>query len=142
MATAVTVGMAVICCGNRFYQRDALGLQVFDYLAATELPDGIALIDGGIAGLNLLPLMSGKRRVVLVDALERGEFGVGVQVLNREALAALAGNYGHGAGLPYLAAIAPQVLEPLPEILLVGSDTGDARMLAKICIKVALYGHA
>lgn len=118
-----------------------LGPLVFDELSKTPLPHGVELFDGGVAGLNLLNLMAGKQRVVLVDALAEGEFGAGARVLRREELAALAGNYGHGAGLPYLAAIAPEVLDPLPEIILVGCETMEIKAIAQICIEKASYGH-
>jgi hydrogenase maturation protease len=135
--------IAIICCGNRFYPGDDLGARVFDWLAAAGVPDGIALYDGGVAGLKLLALMEGRSRVVLVDSLEAEEFGAKIHVLDREQLAARAGNYGHGAGLPYLAAIAPHTLHPLPDILLVGSGgIHAAETVARTCLEVALYGRS
>jgi Ni,Fe-hydrogenase maturation factor len=101
------------------------------------------IYDGGVAGLKLLALMEGRRRVVLVDSLEAEEFGAKIHVLDREQLAARAGNYGHGAGLPYLAAIAPHTLHPLPDILLVGSGgIHAAETVARTCLEVALYGRS
>ena len=139
---------AVICCGNRLYPGDDLGSRVFDCLVDKGMPEGIALIDGGLAGLDLLNLMEGRNRVVLVDALAAGFIADGrldqPLILAREELAEMAGNYGHGAGLPWLAAIAPDVLDPLPEILLVGAEASDGMIerVVETCIEVALHGHA
>ena len=45
-------------------------LQVFDRLQEMQpLPAGIELIEGGLAGLNLLPLLERGGRVVFVDAV-------------------------------------------------------------------------
>ncbi len=138
---------AVICLGNRFVPGDDAGCRVYDSLSATAAPRDIDVIDGGLCGLDLLRLVEGRRRVVFVDAVAGMAEAGGIVVLNREQTAAYAGRYGHGAGLPYLLRLLPQVCEtPLPDIALVGveipADTPAIRALAQRCMEVAIHGIA
>jgi hydrogenase maturation protease len=138
---------AVICLGNRYVPGDDAGCRAYDCLAAMAVPQDIEVVDGGLCGLNLLRLVEGKRRVVFVDAVAGLAESGSIVVLNREQAAAYAGRYGHGAGLPYLLRLLPQVCEaPLPEIALVGlegtADTPATRALAQRCLEVAIHGIA
>jgi hydrogenase maturation protease len=117
----------IICIGNRFIAEDAAGPRVFDHLLAMRpLPAGIELVEGGMAGLNLLPLLEQGGRVVFVDAV-RGFTREGEMVLlgHQEILQAPDSlHFDHGAGLPYLLAVLPKVCDgELPEeIVLVGLE--------------------
>lgn len=142
---------AIICLGNRFAPGDDIGCQVYDHLARTSLPADIVLIDGGLCGLDLLPLMESKRRVVFADALTGMATDEAVIVLDRAAVAAYASHYGHGAGLPYLLHLLPQVCSgPLPEIALVGAETASeaatdattVHAVAARCLELAVHGLA
>lgn len=142
--------LAVICIGNRLAAEDALGCRVYDRLtaggfAATVAQEDIDVIDGGLGGLDLIRAVEGRRRVVFVDALA----GVGAEgdilVLDRAEVAAFAGGYGHGAGLPYLLHMLPQVCDaPLPEIALVGAegqiDEAGLAALAQRSLEIVLHG--
>ena len=136
---------AVICLGNRFVADDDVGCRVFDLLSSNAIPPDIEIFDGGLCGLDLLRLMEGKRRVVFVDAVA-GLANAGASVvLNRQQVADYAGRYGHGAGLPYLLQLLPQVCAaPLPEIALVGAegalDEPAIRALAERSMEVAIHG--
>jgi len=139
--------IAVICLGNRYVPGDDVGCRVYDQLAGSTMPPEVEVIDGGLCGLDLLRLMEGKRRVVFADAVagmaETGE----VVVLSRQQVADYAGRYGHGAGLPYLLRLLPQVCRPpLPEIALVGAegavDDSTVRILAERCLEIAIHGTA
>jgi len=116
----------VICVGNRYVAADAAGPAVHDLLRARGLPEGVELIDGGIAGLDLLRWLEGAQRVVFVDSVSGLETQQGVTVLQGEEVAAMAGGaQGHAAGIPELLRLAPAVCEPpLPEVLLVGVEAG------------------
>jgi hydrogenase maturation protease len=133
---------AVICLGNRFVAGDDAGCRVFDHLTGSALPEGIELVDGGLCGLDLLRLVEGRRRVVFVDAVAGMARPGDIAVLGREQIAACAGSYGHGAGLPYLLQLLPQVCAaPLPEIALVGAegslDEAAIHALAQRAMEVA-----
>ena len=90
----------IICIGNRYIEKDALGAQVYEYLSRLELPADIELVDGGLAGLNLLPLMDNCERVIFVDAI-CGDEAQPVQVLRGDQLNG-SRIYGHSSGLEYL----------------------------------------
>lgn len=147
---------AIICLGNRLAPGDDIGGRVHDHLASMPLPAGIALIDGGLCGLDLLHLMEGKRRVIFADAVSgmATHEEMGIVVLGRTEVAAYAetGGYGHGAGLPYLLYLLPKVCtEPLPEIALVGAESQMAvtaspanaaivHAIAARCVALAVHG--
>jgi len=136
---------AVICLGNRFVPGDDVGCRVFDHLAGAPLPADVEVIDGGLCGLDLLFLVEGKRRVVFADAVAGMAQPGAIVVLSRTEVADYAARYGHGAGLPYLLRLLPQVCRaPLPEIALVGAegevDAGILRNLAERCMEIAIHG--
>lgn len=117
----------IICIGNRLVAADAAGPAVFDRLAALQpLAEGIELVEGGLAGLNLLPLLERGGRVVLVDAVNGYGAPDEIVVLDQHDLRALAdpGRYDHNAGLAYVLAVLPEVCEgELPaEMVLVGLE--------------------
>jgi hydrogenase maturation protease len=50
-----------------------VGVYVVQELQARALPDDVEVVDGGTLGLGIVPLLEGRRRVVMVDAAEMGE---------------------------------------------------------------------
>jgi hydrogenase maturation protease len=139
----------IICIGNRFVEEDAAGLQVFDSLQAMPaLPTGIEVVEGGLAGLNLLFLLEQGGRVVFVDAVKGfAQTGEIVLLTHREILeTASQFPFGHGAGLPYLLAVLPKVCEgELPEdIVLLGLEGRcfgqTIEKAAKMSVAIAVNG--
>ncbi len=121
----------IVCIGNRYEQADDAGPRVFDRLRRGRLAPGIALVDGGLAGLNLLPCFDGAGRVVFVDAVRGFGEPDSVHVIEGSRVAAWAEpGYHHGSGLPYLLRMAAVAAEGrMPDTVLVGveapaSDTG------------------
>ena len=52
---------------------DGVGVRVVHRLAAEHrFPPGVAVVDGGTLGLDLLPLLDGVDRLLIVDAVETG----------------------------------------------------------------------
>jgi hydrogenase maturation protease len=139
----------IICIGNRFVEEDSAGLQVFDCIQEMRpLPSGIELVEGGLAGLNLLPLLEQGGRVVFVDAVrgfaQEGE----IVVLSYREILQSPGQFrfGHDAGLPYLLAVLPKVCDgELPEdIVLLGLEgrcvAKTLEKAAKMSIAIAEHG--
>ncbi len=56
----------VIGCGNPLMGNDAIGVRVINVLHETH-PE-IEIIEGGVGGLGLIPMMEGYDHVILVDA--------------------------------------------------------------------------
>ena len=116
---------AIVCIGNRLVEEDRAALEVYDLLRGQALPEGLELVEGGLAGLDLLPLLERGGRVVFVDQVRGFAAEDEVVVVEREEIvAAGSGHYGHEAGLPYLMAVLPAVCEGemAEEVTLVGLE--------------------
>ncbi len=146
----------IICIGNRYDPEDAAGPEVYKRLLQYTLPPDVEVIDGGLAGLDLLRFIEGAERVVFVDRVagfgqsKLGEQDMSSQIVVLEAadVAAVAGSrYEHSAGLAYLLRVLPEVSEDVvPHILLVGieghPDTGIIDAAASLALKIAVEdGH-
>ena len=139
----------IICIGNRFVPKDTAGPAVFDRLQEKHpLSAGIEIIDGGMAGLNLLPLLEQGGRVVFVDAVD-GFSGPGEIVLldHQEIVSTLDGShFDHSSGLAYVLKVLPQVYDgDLPEeIVLVGLEGACTPQMieraAGLSIAIAAHG--
>lgn len=114
----------IVCIGNRYLGEDDAGPKVHDVLCSRKLPDGVEVLDGGLAGLNLLPCFDGATGLVFVDAVAGFGAPGSVHVLEAEEVAALAdGQFDHAAGLPYLLRAATAASEgPLPRVVVVGVE--------------------
>ena len=52
---------------------DGIGVHVVQRLAEEySFPPGVEIIDGGTLGLDLLPLLEGLERLLIIDAMETG----------------------------------------------------------------------
>jgi len=111
----------VIGLGNPLRGDDGVGVRVAELLAELPLPNGVEVIDGGTRGLDLVNLMEGWPRVILVDAAQVGK-APGEYVRFHPDQVRLAGEDGHisihDAGLRDALLLA-QVLGVLPEEVIV-----------------------
>lgn len=74
MTVACANGTLVLGLGNLVHSDDGIGVHLIDRLVSDpRLPTGVELLDGGTHGLNLLPRISGLRRLLVVDAIDVGE---------------------------------------------------------------------
>lgn len=64
--------LVVIGCGNLLRGDDAVGSIAIRELWERGVPDGVRLIDGGTAGMDVAFMMRGARRVVIIDAAQTG----------------------------------------------------------------------
>jgi hydrogenase maturation protease len=64
--------VVVIGCGNILRGDDAVGPTLIRELHQRGLPDGVRLVDGGTAGMDVAFAMRGAGRVVIVDAANTG----------------------------------------------------------------------
>ncbi|HVP10280.1 MAG TPA: hydrogenase maturation protease [Phycisphaerae bacterium] len=112
----------IICIGNRFEPQDSAGSLVYDRLMETLLPPDVEVIDGGLAGLDLLHFLEGAQRVVFVDAVSGFDTPGGIAVLTAEQAARSVGaTFDHSAGLAYLLGSLNGALDgPVPEVFVVG----------------------
>ncbi len=62
----------IVGCGNLLRGDDAIGPTLVRHLWELGVPDGVTLVDGGTAGMDVAFKMRGARRVVIVDASATG----------------------------------------------------------------------
>ena len=102
---------------------DGLGPSVVEALSDVGLPPGVAVVDGGTGGLDLLELMEGAERVIFVDAVnfggEPGEIAVfapdEARRLDLGPIASL-----HSIGLLDVLELGKALEIKLPEVTIVG----------------------
>ncbi|MDH7577294.1 MAG: HyaD/HybD family hydrogenase maturation endopeptidase [Bacillota bacterium] len=63
----------ILGIGNLLLKDEGVGVHAIRALAGRDLPPGVELIDGGTAGFDLLPLLVGADKIIIVDALRGGE---------------------------------------------------------------------
>ncbi len=140
---------AIICIGNRFIREDTAGLEVLARLTEMQpLPAEIELIEGGLAGLNLLPLLERGGRVVFVDAVTGFTQPGEIVLLDSQEIISTCEqlHFDHGAGLAYLLAVLPKVCDgEMPsEIVLVGLEgectVHTIQQAAELSLRIAAHG--
>lgn len=120
--------LLVLGVGNVLMRDEGVGVHVARAIASDLPPitDGVRVVDGGTLGLDLLPMVSDARAVVLIDAVDlRAEPGT-VGVLRGDAVhGALGGHLSpHQVGLGDLVAVG-RLTGELPEhVVLVGIQPG------------------
>ncbi len=140
----------IICIGNRLLPEDAFGPAVFDDLLTRCLPAGIEVIEGGTAGLNLLPLLEERGRVVFVDTVSGFAETGSLVLLDRETITSSVTDvhFGHDLGLAYVLAVLPRVCEKdmVDEVFLVGfeGEFNDhvVKKAAEMSMNIAVKGAA
>ncbi len=62
----------ILGIGNVLQRDDGAGVHVVEHISSTvkDMPDNVEVIDGGTSGYDLLPLMSGREKIVIIDALK------------------------------------------------------------------------
>ena len=112
----------VLGLGSILMQDDGLGVHAVRSIQARYDTPGVEIIDGGTGGLDLLPYIENRDRVLVVDATDFGEAPGYIGVLRDEEIPALFGVKGslHHLGLMDVLATA-QLLDMAPkEICLIG----------------------
>ena len=111
----------VIACGNPLMGNDAAGLAVMSLLQ--ERWPEIEVVDGGNAGLGLIPLLEGYDRIVIVDATTgMGEMGR-VQVFHEIPDTGIPSLSLHELGIRDVLLLA-RTLGIAPEVVIVGIEGG------------------
>ncbi len=113
----------VLGLGNPLRGDDGIGPRVVEALLRRGLPESVEALDAGSAGLELLSLLDGPQRVIVVDAADVGLApGQFVRFTPDEAhlFAAADTTSFHQAGLAEVLALARALDRPLPEIVIFG----------------------
>ncbi len=113
----------VLGLGNPLRGDDGIGPRVVAELNRRGLPAGVTALDGGSGGLNLLQVMEGWERVVVVDAADMGKRpGEFVRFTPDEVELVEGENHlsFHNAGLTEALALARALDHPLPPLVIFG----------------------
>jgi len=118
----------ILGLGNPLRKDDGIGPRVIKELNRRELPEGVTTTDGGTGGLDILRIIEGWTKVVVVDAADvdggRGEIRPGefVRFTPKEAqLIESADAFSlHHAGLAEALALARALEQPLPSMVVFG----------------------
>jgi hydrogenase maturation protease len=118
----------VLGLGNPLRGDDGVGPRVVEELTRRGLPEGVTALDGGTGGLDLLHVLEGWQRVVVIDAAtvgrEPGQF-----VRFTPAQARLVGADDrfslHHAGLSEVLMLASALGRTLPEMVIFGVQPAD-----------------
>lgn len=62
----------VLGIGNILHMDEGIGVHVINYIleSGRSFPANVEFFDGGTFGFDLLPMMSGRRKIIIVDALK------------------------------------------------------------------------
>ena len=79
--------ICVVGLGNILLQDDGIGLHVVETIKERyRFEPKIDLLDGGTAGLDLLPLIEGYEKVLFVDAVDAGESPGAIVIIEGDAI--------------------------------------------------------
>lgn len=113
----------ILGLGNPLRGDDGVGPFVVKALLDGELPEGVDALDGGTGGLELLQVMEGWDRVLVVDSADIGrEPGQFIRFRPDQAeLAQRSDDFSfHETGLAEALTLARALDQPLPEIVIFG----------------------
>jgi hydrogenase maturation protease len=118
----------LIGIGNLLLKDEGVGIHAVRALESDYLcPPQLEIVDGGTAGLDLLPYLEGRDRVLLVDAVDFGQAAGHIGVLKDEEVPALFNAKAslHHLGLADVLAAA-RLLDTFPrELRLIGIQPLD-----------------
>jgi len=66
---AQEVSTIILGVGNLLRKDDGIGIHILNRLEDMDLPEGVRLLDGGTAGLDVVPYLENVRRLIIIDAL-------------------------------------------------------------------------
>jgi hydrogenase maturation protease len=70
----MTIRTVVLGVGNLLLTDDGVGIHAIRALEQIQdLPEGVELVDGGTAGLNLLCYLEGADRLIIIDAIQSSD---------------------------------------------------------------------
>lgn len=134
------MAILVLGIGNSLMNDDAVGITAIEQLNEHYLfPDGLTVVDGGTLGLDLLPMLEGVRKLLIIDAIDMGAApGALFRLEGDEVPRAFANKLSvHQMGVQDLLAVA-ELQGHVPEELVVwGVQPGSIEMEMRLTPAVA-----
>ena len=134
------MAILVLGIGNSLMNDDALGVTAIEQLKERyHFPAGVTVVDGGTLGLDLLPMLEGVRKLLVIDAIDMGAPpGALFRLQGEEVPRAFASKLSvHQMGVQDLLAVA-ELQGHVPEELVVwGVQPGSIEMEMRLTPAVA-----
>lgn len=122
-ASHVPPSTLILGLGNSLRGDDGVGPAVIEWLEQQVLPPGVEVLDGGTAGLDVVSVLMGRQRAIIIDAANVGR-APGAWVRFTLEVAQLKSNDTalslHSAGLAEALALGAALNVLPPEIILYG----------------------
>jgi hydrogenase maturation protease len=117
----------VLGVGNLLLRDEGVGVRVVQELQNAALPPGVEVFDGGTAGFDLIDAISGRRKVIVIDALDGDcEPGTILRLRAEELMAADRPALSlHDVGLLEALALARQLGEAPTEMVIFAVQPAD-----------------
>ena len=124
MGPGSTGKTVVVGIGNRIRTDDGFGVHAIERLERDgRVPPGVALIDGGTHGIELLSYISDSTHLLLLDAVHTGQApGTLIRMANEELRGLPCAASVHQVGLADLLATLPLVSTTARETVLLGAE--------------------
>lgn len=114
---------------------DGVGIHVVHELKRRRLPDHVDVVDGGTAGVGLVDILCGRRRVIAVDAIKAaGDGPQEIRLLSPDNLCddlvpgEDGGDYSvHDMGLTFAIRLIKVLDMKIPDIAIIGIPAADIR---------------
>ena len=134
------MAILVLGIGNSLMNDDAVGVTaVEELLSRYTFPAGVTIVDGGTLGLDLLPMLEGVKKLLIIDAIDMGaKPGDLFRLAGEEVPRAFASKLSvHQMGVQDLLAVA-ELQGHVPEELVVwGVQPGSIEMEMRLTPAVA-----
>lgn len=134
------MAILVLGIGNSLMNDDAVGVTAIEQLRECyHLPEGVTVVDGGTLGLDLLPMLEGVKKLLIIDAIDMGAIpGALFRLEGAEVPRAFASKLSvHQMGVQDLLAVA-ELQGHVPEALVVwGIQPGSIEMEMRLTPAVA-----
>ena len=117
------MSILVLGLGNILLQDEGIGVHVIEALeAGYDVPDGVTVVDGGTAGMDMLDTIAGFKHMIVADAVKTGAPAGTIVVLKDEQVPAFfKGKLSpHQVGLSDLLAVMTLSDEQPERITLIG----------------------
>jgi hydrogenase maturation protease len=69
-STASRSPVLVMGIGNILLRDEGVGIRVIEAMRGMSLPPGVELVDGATGGLDLIDVVSGRRKLIVIDAAD------------------------------------------------------------------------
>jgi hydrogenase maturation protease len=115
--------IVIIGVGNLLLRDEGVGVHAVRELKKIALPQGVEVLDAGVAGVGLLDLFRGAEKVLLIDAADMNRAPGAVVRFTPDDIQSHAGTpkfSAHDLGLPEVLELAKAFCQSPPQVVIIG----------------------